>query len=93
MLDRTGNSSADRVARLVRELLAKRAINKPVEQNDNLAEIGLSSLDVVNLMLSVETEFAIKIPDREMTPSNFSSIEQIDRLVSKLLDADLAVGR
>ena len=81
------------MARLVRELLAKRAINKPVEQNDNLAEIGLSSLDVVNLMLSVETEFAIKIPDREMTPSNFSSIEQIDRLVSKLLDADLAVGR
>ncbi|MGA2943328.1 MAG: phosphopantetheine-binding protein [Xanthobacteraceae bacterium] len=93
MLDRTGNNSADCVARLVRELLAKRAINKPVEQNDNLAEIGLSSLDVVNLMLSVETEFAIKIPDREMTPSNFSSIEQIDRLVSKLLDADLAVGR
>jgi len=28
-----------------------------------------------------------------MTPSNFRSIAQIDRLVSKLLDADLATGR
>jgi acyl carrier protein len=93
VLDRTGNSSADRVARLVRELLAKRAIDKPVGQDDSLSEIGLSSLDIVNLMLGVETEFAVKIPDREMTPSNFRSIAQIDRLVSKLLDADLATGR
>jgi len=93
VLDRTGNSSADRVARLVRELLAKSAIDKPVGHSDSLTEIGLSSLDIVNLMLGVEAEFAIKIPDREMTPSNFASIAQIDQLISKLLDADLATAR
>jgi acyl carrier protein len=87
VLDRTGNSSADRVACLVRELLAKRAIDKPVGHSDSLTEIGLSSLDIVNLMLGVETQFAVKIPDREMTPSNFRSIAQIDQLVRKLLDA------
>ena len=90
MLDRTGNSSADRVAHLVRKLLARRAIDKSVGQDASLAEIGLSSLDIVNLMLGVEAEFAIKIPDREMTPSNFRSIAQIDQLVGKLLDADPA---
>ena len=93
MLDRTSNSSADRVARLVRELLAKRSIDKSVGQDDSLTEIGLSSLDIVNLMLGVEAEFEIKIPDREMTPTNFRSIAQIDRLVSKLLDAGLALAR
>jgi len=93
LLDRTGNSSADRVARLVRELLVKRAIGKSVGQDDSLTEIGLSSLDIVNLMLGVETEFAVKIPDREMTPSNFRSIAQIDRLVSKLLNADPSPAR
>ena len=93
MLDRTDMDSTERVARLVRQLLAKRAIERPVGADDDLAASGLSSLDIVNLMLAVEAEFDIKIPDREMTPSNFSSIEQIDRLVSKLLDADLAVGR
>jgi acyl carrier protein len=93
VLDRTGNSSADRVARLVHELLDKRAIDKLVGQDDGLTEIGLSSLDIVNLMLGVEAEFAIKIPDREMTPSNFRSIAQIDQLVNKLLDAALASAR
>ena len=93
MLDRTGNSSADRVTRLVSELLAKRAIDKPVGHSDSLTEIGLSSLDIVNLMLGVETEFAVKIPDREMRPSNFRSIAQIDQLVSKLLGADPAPAR
>ena len=93
MLDRTGNSPSDRVARLVRELLAKRAIDKSVGQYDSLTEIGLSSLDIVNLMLGVEAEFEIKIPDREMTPSNFRSIAQIDQLVSKLLNAARAPAR
>jgi acyl carrier protein len=85
LLDRTNNGSAGRVSGLVRELLAKRSIDRPVGENDSLTESGLSSLDIVNLMLAVETEFAIKIPDREMTPSNFRSIAQIERLVHALL--------
>jgi acyl carrier protein len=93
VLDRTGKSSTDRVARLVGELLAKRAIDKTAGDDDSLTELGLTSLDIVNLMLSVEVEFAIKIPDREMTPSNFRSIAQIDRLVRRLLDAELTTGR
>lgn len=85
MLDRTNLGSTERVARLVRELLAKRSIDRAVGNDDNLTENGLSSLDIVNLMLGVEGEFAIKIPDREMTPSNFRSIARIDRLVCALL--------
>ncbi len=85
MLDRTDNHSADRITRLVRELLVKRSIERPIGNEDSLTEKGLSSLDIVNLMLGVETEFAIKIPDRDMTPSNFRSIAQIDRLVCGLL--------
>jgi acyl carrier protein len=86
VLDRTHNDSTDRVTRLVRALLAKRSIDRLVANDDSLTESGLSSLDIVNLMLGVEAEFAIKIPDRDMTPSNFRSIMQIDRLVCKLLD-------
>jgi acyl carrier protein len=35
-------------------------------------------------MLAVEAEFDLKIPDREMTPSNFRSIERITKLVHDL---------
>jgi acyl carrier protein len=93
LLDRTDIGSRERVTRLVRELLAKRSIDRPVGSDDSLTESGLSSLDIVNLMLGVEAEFSIKIPDREMTPSNFRSIAQTDRLVCALLsDGQTARG-
>ena len=92
MLDRNGTNSTERVAQLVRQLMAKRSIDRLVDDDDVLSECGLSSLDMVNLMLAVETEFDIKIPDRDMTPSNFRSIAQIDKLVRALLRSDQQVG-
>jgi acyl carrier protein len=47
----------------------------------DLRASGLSSLGLVNLMLSVETEFDIKVPERDMTPANFRSIARIVELV------------
>ena len=92
MLDRTNAHSTERVTQLVRQIMAKRSIDRSVGYDDVLSECGLSSLDLVNLMLAVETEFDIKIPDRDMTPSNFRSIAQIDKLVGALLRSDQHVG-
>ena len=85
MLDRIDINGMDRVTALVRPLLAKRSIDRPVGPNEILSECGLTSLDTVNLMLAVEAEFDIKIPDRDMTPSNFRSIARIGELVEGLL--------
>jgi acyl carrier protein len=92
LIDRIDSHSTERVARLVRQLMAKRSITRSVGYDDVLSECGLSSLDMVNLMLAVEIEFDIKIPDRDMTPSNFRSIAQIDKLVGALLRSDQTVG-
>jgi acyl carrier protein len=92
LLDRPNAHSTERVTQLVRQLMAKRSIDRSVGYDDVLSECGLSSLDTVNLMLAVETEFDIKIPDRDMTPSNFRSIAQIDKLVGALLRSDQKVG-
>jgi len=70
---------------LVRQLLAKRSIARPVGHDDDLTEIGLSSLDMVNLMLAVEGEFDVKIPDRDMTPANFRTVARIEALLGALL--------
>jgi acyl carrier protein len=35
-------------------------------------------------MLSVEEEFDLKVPDREMTPANFRTIARIVKLVREL---------
>ena len=68
-----------------RPLLVKRSIDRPVGRDEDLADAGLSSLDLVNLMLAVEGEFDLKIPDRDMMPANFRSLARIDALVGALL--------
>jgi acyl carrier protein len=75
------------VGALVRQLLAKRAIDRPVGLDEVLNECGLTSLDTVNLMLAVEAEFDVKIPDRDMTPSNFRTVARIGELIDGLLSA------
>ena len=45
---------------VVQRLLAERSISRPVSSDDDLREVGLTSLDMVNLMLSVEAEFDLK---------------------------------
>ena len=84
MLDRTNETVADRVAALVRKVLDREEINKPVGPDDDLRASGLSSLGLVNLMLSVESEFDLKIPEHDMTPANFRSITRIAELVDTL---------
>ena len=81
----TNGSAKDRVAGIVLEILERRSVTQQVLADDNLQNIGLSSLDMVNLMLSVEAEFDLKIPDTDMTPRNFRSISAIDALVTTLL--------
>lgn len=84
VLDRTNSDVNERVAALVRALLAKRSINRGVGRDDDLAESGLSSLDLVNLMLAIEAEFDLNVPEREMRPENFRSIARIEALVCAL---------
>jgi acyl carrier protein len=84
VLDRTNADMMDRVALLVRRTMSKQAITAPIGNDDDLRASGLSSLGLVNLMLSVEEEFAVKIPERDMTPANFRSIARIADLVRAL---------
>jgi acyl carrier protein len=82
VLDRTNADLTDRVTSLVRRVMEKRAIQHPIGSDDDLRAGGFSSLDIVNLMLSVEAEFSVKIPERDMTPANFRSIARIADLVN-----------
>ena len=83
--DRTERRVEDRVVGIVREILERRSVSRPILVDEDLREVGLTSLDMVNLMLAVEAEFDLKIPDADMTMVNFRSISAIDALVTSLL--------
>ena len=71
---------------VVQRLLTERSISRPVCSDDDLREVGLTSLDMVTLMLSVEAEFDLEIPETDITPANFRSISTITSLVTALLN-------
>jgi acyl carrier protein len=73
------------VREVVRRMLIERSIDAAVTADADLREVGLTSLDMVDLVLSVECEFDLQIPEAQITPANFRSIATIDALVSALL--------
>ena len=76
----------ERIIGLVRQLLGPTAvIPDPFPVDQQLSELGLSSLKMVNLMLSVEMEFDILIPQADITPENFHNLASIARLVERTL--------
>jgi acyl carrier protein len=84
MADGTTISARAQITAIVESLLAKRSGVTSVEPDQSLTEAGLTSLDMVNLMLSIEDEFAIEIPQRRMTPANFRTVAAIEDLVTGL---------
>jgi acyl carrier protein len=80
---RTSVSSGG-VTEVVRRMLIERSIDGMPTADADLREVGLTSLDMVDLVLSVECEFALQIPEAEITPANFRSIATIDALVNAL---------
>jgi acyl carrier protein len=72
------------VTEVVRRMLLERSIDGTVTADADLREIGLTSLDMVDLVLSVECAFDLLIPESQITPANFRSISAIDALVSTL---------
>ena len=78
----------DRLIGLVRDLIGSTgALPDPFPADRKLSDLGVSSMKMVNLMLSVEAEFEIAIPQQEITPENFHSVEAIGALIARLLDA------
>jgi acyl carrier protein len=80
-------SLAERITAIACLLLIKRGNTRTPLPDENLRHAGLTSLDMVNLMLSIEAEFGIEIPQSAMTPDNFETIRAIEALVSATAEA------
>ncbi len=76
------NDVQSRLLALVKSILKQNAIAAELEPKTLLVDVGLTSMDMVNLMLAVEAEFDFTIPQAEITPENFQSVETLTRLVN-----------
>jgi acyl carrier protein len=85
--DDPADLSQDRIVAVVQRLLAEHSIEREFGAEQDLRDVGLTSLDMASLILSVEAEFDLMIPERHITPANFRSVSAITVLVTALLDA------
>jgi acyl carrier protein len=74
-----------RVIALVKSILTQNAITAEVNAESFLVDVGLNSVDMVNLMLGIEAEFDFTIPQAEITPENFQSIETLKQMIAAQL--------
>jgi acyl carrier protein len=80
----------DRLLALVKSILEQNSITARVDPESRLVDVGLTSMDMVNLMLSVEAEFDFTIPQSEITPENFQSIKTLQLMIVHQLQPEHA---
>lgn len=72
----------NRITKLVKGILEQNSLSADVTPSAKLVDVGLTSMDMVNLMLGVEAEFDFTIPQSEITPENFQSVETLERMIA-----------
>lgn len=76
----------NRILALVKSILEQNAMTAQVDPESRLVDVGLTSMDMVNLMLGVEAEFDFTIPQSEITPENFQSVKTLQRMIVSQLE-------
>jgi acyl carrier protein len=71
----------NRILGIVRSILERNSIKAEVSPESLLVDVGLTSMDMVNLMLSVEAEFDFTIPQAEIRPENFQSVKTLHQMI------------
>ena len=82
---RLAQGARERLIGLVRQMLGHRSASRPLRIDARLNDLGMSSIKMVSLMLAVEAEFDVTIPQNEITPENFDSIGAIEALILRLV--------
>ena len=77
----------NRIVALVKAILEQNAMSVQVEPDTRLVDAGLTSMDMVNLMLGVEAEFDFTIPQSQITPENFQSVSSLELMIVGQLQA------
>jgi len=82
--DNIDASPTARVVDLVERILASTTHTRPISLTMRLADLGVTSIQMVSLMLAVESAFQLTIPQSDITPENFQSIASIAALIDRL---------
>jgi acyl carrier protein len=79
------NSTHARIVTLIERILERPAGSAPIPPSARMNELGMSSMKMISLMLAIEVEFNLAIPQSDITPDNFESVASVEATVNRLL--------
>jgi acyl carrier protein len=82
----------ERLLGLIRQILGTAAASRPLAIDARLADLGISSIKMVSLMLAIEAEFNLTIPPGEITPESFISIASVEAMIERVMAAPAQPG-
>jgi acyl carrier protein len=62
------------------------ATDVSLKPTDALADLGLDSLGVVQLLMDIEGAYGVAFPDEQLTADTFATVESLWQVVSGLAD-------
>lgn len=77
----------ERLMTVVKRVIGSDAALDSAAADLQFSALGISSLKMVNLMLAVELEFDLAIPQTDITAENFHSIASVHAMLARLLGA------
>jgi acyl carrier protein len=77
-------STRERLIGLIRQILGPVAGARPMPIDARLSDLGMTSIKMVKLMLAIEVEFNLAIPQADITPENFESIASVEAMLTRL---------
>ena len=76
--------TVEKVSAVVQRVAGEHGIKSPISADDCLVDRGMTSMALVDLMLAVEADFDLTIPQRDLTPANLRSIHSLGLLLQRL---------
>lgn len=58
------------------------------DYDEDISALGISSIDFIQIVVSLEEKYSIEIPDEYLNIFNMNSISKIHEIVGQLLSAD-----
>ncbi len=77
--------TCDRLVGILREYLPRVGEGEDVEPSAKLADLGLDSMNAINLMLDIEGEFDVDFPDSLLTVEVFHSVATLEQAILQLM--------
>ncbi|HVY23300.1 MAG TPA: acyl carrier protein [Steroidobacteraceae bacterium] len=81
------SSTSDRVRSVLKQHAKLTVDAATLADNDDLYAVGLSSFSTVQLMLALEEEFNIEIPDKMLNRRSFESVAAITGVIETVANS------